>query len=190
MAVVADGATIFAETFECPRGRGGAFFTVLERALKFAGTIDRIAVGIGPGSYNGLRTAISAAEGLKLATGAELVGIASVRALPCAGAEYVAVNDARGGVFFHVRIRNRAIAGEFELLPLAELQARLAAQPEVPVFASAAAPAISQARAVFPDATLLAELASKEEPAAGELAPLYLKPAHITQPRRASSVLR
>jgi tRNA threonylcarbamoyl adenosine modification protein YeaZ len=184
LAVVEDGAAIFAETFECPRGRGGAFFLVLERAIKATGHPDRIAVGIGPGSYNGLRTAIAAAEGLRLATGAELVGVASVRALPCETAEYVAVNDARGGVFYHVRIRNRGIAGEFELLTAEALAARLGENPGLPVLASAAVAAIPQARVAFPDAVILAGLAIEAPPVVGAVEPLYLKPAHITLPKR------
>ena len=42
VAAVEDGAVIFAETFECPRGRGGAFFEVLDRAIRALGRPDRI----------------------------------------------------------------------------------------------------------------------------------------------------
>jgi tRNA threonylcarbamoyladenosine biosynthesis protein TsaB len=183
LAVVQNGTTIFAETFECPRGRGGAFFEVLDRAIKATGKPDRIAAGIGPGSYNGLRTAIAAAEGLRLATGAELVGIASVRALPCEMPEFVAVNDARGGVFYYVIIRNREIDGDFELLDAEAFLARLATQPGLPVLASGLLTAVPGARIVFPDAVVMAMLAQHEEPADGMLEPIYLKPAHITKPR-------
>jgi tRNA threonylcarbamoyl adenosine modification protein YeaZ len=186
VAVVDNGAPIFAEEFDSPRGRGGGLFAALERAMQACGRPDRIAVGIGPGGYNGLRTAISAAEGLKLATGAELVGIASVRALPCDAAEYFAVSDARGGVFYCGKIRDRALAGEFELLALPGLVARLDAEPHAPVLAPAEIPALPRATVAFPDATLLACLALDEQPATTTLEPLYLKPAHITKPRGAA----
>ncbi len=184
LAVVEDGVAIFAETFDCPRGRGGAFFEVLDRAIKTAGRPARIAVGIGPGSYNGLRTAIAAAEGLRLAMETEIVGIASVCALPCDASEYAAVNDARGAVFYYVKIRDREIVGDFELLPAGDLAARLDAQPEHPILVSAPIPALPHAAVVFPDAVLLARLALRKNPSSGPLAPLYLKPAHITQPKR------
>jgi len=164
--------------------RGGAFFEVLDRAVKATGKSNRIAVGIGPGSYNGLRTAISAAEGLRLATGAELVGIASVRALPCESAEYVAVNDARGGVFYYVKIRDRKIMGEFELLSAESLAERLDSQTELPVFSSLPVGAIPQAKVVLPDAVLIATLGLHEQSVESVIEPLYLKPAHITHPKR------
>jgi tRNA A37 threonylcarbamoyladenosine modification protein TsaB len=156
----------------------------LERAIQACGRPDRIAVGIGPGGYNGLRTAISAAEGLKLATGAELVGIASVRALPCDAAEYFAVSDARGGVFYCGKIRDRALVGDFDLLDLAALTARLNAEPAAPVLAPAEISALPRATVAFPNAEILARLALTVQPATSTLEPLYLKPAHITQPRK------
>lgn len=184
VAVVENGAVIFSETFDCPRGRGGAFFEVLDRAIRAAGRPARIAVGIGPGSYNGLRTAISAAEGLRLATGAELVGVASVCALPCEASEYAAVNDARGGVYYYAKIQDRRIAGGFELLSPDELAGRLDAQPGLSILASSSIEAIPRAAVVFPDATLIAALGMEEQPVAEPLVPLYLKPAHITLPKR------
>lgn len=183
VAVADSDATLFAEEFDSPRGRGGGLFAALERAMQTCGRPDRVAVGIGPGGYNGLRMAISAAEGLKLATGVELVGIASVRALPCEAVEYFAVSDARGGVFYCGKIRDRALAGDFELLDLAMLIARLDAEPHTPVLAPAEIPALPRAAVAHPDATILARLALDEPPATATLEPLYLKPAHITQPR-------
>jgi tRNA threonylcarbamoyl adenosine modification protein YeaZ len=183
VAVVEEGVTIFAEAFDCPRGRGGALFQVLEKAIKATGHPGRIVVGIGPGSYNGLRTAIAAAEGLALATGAELVGVASVRALPCEAEEYVAVSDARGAVFYYVKIRQREIVGEFELLDAGALISRLATET-APILCAAPVATVPQALAVAPDSALLAALGLPEKPAEQTLEPLYLKPAHITQPKR------
>src|SRR6059036_3923993 len=43
--------------------------------------IDCIAVGLGPGSYTGIRVAISIAQGWQLATGVKLLGISSADAI-------------------------------------------------------------------------------------------------------------
>src|SRR5262245_54096856 len=43
--------------------------------------IDCVAVGLGPGSYNGIRAAIAFAQGWKLARGVKLLGISSVECI-------------------------------------------------------------------------------------------------------------
>ncbi len=174
---------IFSESFACPRGRGGELFGVLERAVGVAGTFDRIVAGIGPGSYNGLRVAVAAAEGLAIATGADLIGLESVRALPCPRDEYVAISDARGGVFYFVRVHERQIEGDFELLPEEALRERLAGLIDWDLIAPAPLEAFPGAHIATPDAVILARLAKYENPATNGLAPIYLKPPHITAPR-------
>jgi tRNA threonylcarbamoyladenosine biosynthesis protein TsaB len=54
---------------------------VLERAGVAKESVQRIAVGIGPGSYTGIRIAISAAQGWHLATGCRVAAIGSFAAL-------------------------------------------------------------------------------------------------------------
>lgn len=181
VAVLDNEETVFAESFESPRGRGGALFPVLQRAIAEGGRPGRIAVGVGPGSYNGLRTALAAAEGLRLATGAELVGIASVRAFPCEELEYIVIGDARGGVFLHARIRGRSLEGDLELLEAGVLRERLGAT-SAPIFATSALPAFPEARVMSPSAEVLARLGTVETPGSTLLEPIYLKPAHITKP--------
>jgi tRNA threonylcarbamoyl adenosine modification protein YeaZ len=183
VAVVADGVTIYDERFECPRGRGGAFFPALDRAVSAAGRVDRIAVGIGPGSYNGLRAAIAAAEGLHLVTGAERVGIVSPRALAGGEGEFFALGDARGGVFWLARVAGGRIEDDFELLPLADLLARVDARPDLRRLAAGPLPTVPGVTVAAPEAAVLARLALEEEPATSGIEPLYLKPAHITAPR-------
>ncbi len=185
VAIVEKSGTLFAETFEIPRGRGSAFFPALERAVKAGGRIDRIAVGVGPGSYNGLRAGIAAAEGLHLALGAERVGIVSARALPGGGEDFFALGDARGGMFWLARIVDRAVVGDFELLPLDAVRARLEENPGVPRLSAAAIGDLPDVEVAWPEAEILARLAGGETPATHEMAPLYLKPAHITKPRAA-----
>ncbi len=66
--------------------------------------IERIAVGVGPGRFTGLRVGIATARGLAQSLGVELVGVSSLRALALAahedGGPVLAVIDARRGEAF------------------------------------------------------------------------------------------
>jgi|SRR5436190_1908232 len=60
-------------------------FEMIEAALRQARIereqIECVAVGLGPGSYNGIRSAIAIAQGWQLAAGTKLVGISAVACL-------------------------------------------------------------------------------------------------------------
>jgi tRNA threonylcarbamoyladenosine biosynthesis protein TsaB len=72
-----------------------------EAGLAFA-DLDRVAVGIGPGTFTGLRIGVSTARALAQGAGAELVGISTLRALALAAGDgpVLAVLDARRGEAF------------------------------------------------------------------------------------------
>ncbi|MCP9488972.1 MAG: tRNA (adenosine(37)-N6)-threonylcarbamoyltransferase complex dimerization subunit type 1 TsaB [Solirubrobacteraceae bacterium MAG38_C4-C5] len=75
---------------------------LLERAgLRFA-DLDRVAVGLGPGTFTGLRIAIATGHGLAHASGTGLVGVPTLEALAAGadGAAVLAVLDARRGEAF------------------------------------------------------------------------------------------
>lgn len=77
---------------------------LLERAGVDWSEVDRIAVGVGPGTFTGLRVGLASAHGLALSCGAELVGVSSLRALALGGAReqprVLAAIDARRGELF------------------------------------------------------------------------------------------
>jgi tRNA threonylcarbamoyl adenosine modification protein YeaZ len=66
-------------------GRHTAALGMIERVLAEAGVargdVDTLAVGLGPGSYTGIRAAIALAQGWQLANGVKLLGVSSVEAI-------------------------------------------------------------------------------------------------------------
>jgi tRNA threonylcarbamoyladenosine biosynthesis protein TsaB len=65
--------------------------------------LERIAVGVGPGTFTGLRIGIATARGLSQSLGVTLVGVSSLRALAYGlgeGTGVLAVIDARRGEVF------------------------------------------------------------------------------------------
>jgi tRNA threonylcarbamoyladenosine biosynthesis protein TsaB len=87
-----------------PRLLALAHELLADAGLTFA-DVRRIAVGVGPGGFTGLRIGVSTARALAQASGAEIVGVSTLHALaagarPAAGQGVLAVVDARRGEVF------------------------------------------------------------------------------------------
>ena len=95
-------------------GHSSDLMALLEALLAEAGiayaSINTVAVGLGPGTFTGIRIGLSNAIGLSLATGASLVGVSSLRALADAALDHnpsvVAMTDARRGEVFAAAARS------------------------------------------------------------------------------------
>jgi len=186
VALLVDGELRLDETFTADRRTSAALFPVLERALAAAARVDQVAIGLGPGSYAGVRIAIAAAIGLKLGLRAQLVGLPSVAALETNAPAYLAIGDARRDTFYFTHVEDGLCTVGPLLATADELHTLLAAHSALSVFTSVPLPAFPSAEIALPSAVRLARLAhaGRGLTAAGDLEPIYLREPHITQPKR------
>lgn len=171
--------------------RATPVFTLIETALRRAGldrkAIERIAVGLGPGSATGIRAAIAVAQGWHLARGVTVVGRNSL--------DVLAAGLQAGGMRGPVRLVSDAQRGEwhvarYELGPSAAVpveELRLVSREQLrawlhtgeTVLGPDAAAALPGARDAFPEATMLARLAVWCVP---DMPPEHLQPVHLRAP--------
>jgi len=111
-------------------GHAAQLLPLARRALEAVGAtladVRRIGVGVGPGTFTGLRIGVATARGLAQATGAELAAVSTLEALAAAaGTEraVLAVLDARRGEAYAAAFRG----GERLLGPVAIAPEGLAA---------------------------------------------------------------
>jgi tRNA threonylcarbamoyladenosine biosynthesis protein TsaB len=109
VAAWADGRSLGAFEHDVPNAHAEALLPLLERLLAEVGwsrsSIDRLAVGVGPGSFTGLRVGIALAQGIAIGLDRPLVGCGSLaamaRGVPVDDRRVrVPVLDARRGEFF------------------------------------------------------------------------------------------
>jgi tRNA threonylcarbamoyladenosine biosynthesis protein TsaB len=187
VALARDGR-LLAEAVEQTAGRGTDALGLIEKALVDANIprdqIEMIAVGLGPGSYTGIRAAIAVAQGWQLARGTRLLGVSSMASLAAqAQAEKIfgrvnLVVDAQRGEFY---LAVWEISGDacreispLEIVPAAEVAARQAGEiclgPEME-------------RRLFPSAATVAALGMGRADflPGSKLEPIYLRPASFVK---------
>jgi tRNA threonylcarbamoyladenosine biosynthesis protein TsaB len=121
---------------------------LLKKSSVHVNKIDVFIIGIGPGSFTGLRIGVSAVKGFGIATGKPCIGVASMDSIACnaAGDEYknkdiVPIIDAKRGQVYSAiyRIKNGLPKrlSDYMLLPIDKLMAKIKTQA---VFLGDAAP--------------------------------------------------
>jgi len=180
---------IFSQQFAADRSLGSLLFEPLQKAVSMVSKIDQIAVGLGPGSYSGVRIAISAAMGLSVTTGSNLVGVSSLIGIETEEDSYVAIGDARRDSFYFTSVRDRECVEGPLLCTADELGERLA-NASVPVFTCAPLAAFPQAQLAIPSAVILGAIAAQGKGiiASGALEPIYLRDPHITMPKAIKAI--
>ena len=155
-------------------GRSTRAFALIDAALREAGwereAIECLAVGLGPGSYTGIRAAIALAQGWQLARPVRVLGVGSVE---CLAAQ--AHGDARAELAeTATSVEALRIIGQEEARSL--LAGTLVVEP-------ALLHLFPNARVLCPDAAALGKLASARSDfvSAEKLEPVYLRPAQFVK---------
>lgn len=179
------GDEIVSRDWPNDRKNSGPFFENLQAMRQQFGRPDMIVVGLGPGSYAGVRIAIATAIGLQALSNTRLVGYPSICAFEADGKDYCVIGDARRQTFFYARIRANKLAEGPILVSENELQGNLARlNGEIPVFAAEHLPQFERALVRYPSASVLARLAqgSRSDFAKPPLEPMYLREPFVTMP--------
>jgi len=153
--------------------------------------IEVIAIGLGPGSYTGIRGAIALAQGWQLGRGVQLLGLSSVECLAAQAAEEKIfgplniVVDAQRNEFYLARYEigpdQWRQTEALRLAPVAEIdQLHRAGQR---IIGPDATQWFATAQDIYPDAAILGRLACRRRDyAAGEkLEPIYLREVSYTK---------
>jgi tRNA threonylcarbamoyl adenosine modification protein YeaZ len=195
VAVLRDGGVaVTAEAIESG-GNGATAFRMIEQVLAETKIereqIEVIAVGLGPGSYTGIRAAISLAQGWQLARGVKLLGLSS--------AEVIAAQARVAGILGRVNVvidaqRNEFYLATYEIFQdgwreIAPLKILSRAEVQSPAGADGilTGPEVARwfagSRTIFPRAATLAELAARRGHfTPGEkLEPIYLRETNFVK---------
>jgi len=209
----AAGEVTWRTEFSTDRAHNAVIFAPVTEALSACGgRLDGIAVGLGPGSYSGVRVGIAVANGLSLALDVPVVGVSSLEAYDGDLSGHFVVGDARRKTRFLARLVEGRLAGEPELIPEEEFSTRLLRETgwnrrgdRVELSSEEGAlpgPTLSGPRVFTPDERVASEVAGIEvrfpasivvarrgacELSRGcgntSLEPHYLRPPYITTPK-------
>ena len=195
VAVLRAGDAVAATEVIESGGNGTNAFAMIESALREAKLereqIEVIAVGLGPGSYTGIRVALSVAQGWQLARGVKLAGSGSAeclaeqaRAEKIFGRVNVVIDAQRNEIYlagYEISADVRREVEPLKILPAAEIKSRseeggIFIGPEVTRW-------FPSGRIMFPHAAMLAELAARRgDSAAGERQePIYLRETNFAK---------
>jgi tRNA threonylcarbamoyladenosine biosynthesis protein TsaB len=192
-AVLVEGTAPSCATEQRPREHGP--IALIEQALAAAGVereaIEGIAIGLGPGSYTGIRAAIAVAQGWCLGRKVRLVGLSSMEVLAeqvqsagVRGRVNLVVDAQRGEIYwtkYFIGPVERTILQPLRLATWEDLDAARA--EDEPLFGPD--PKLSErgVKLLMPSAAILARqaLGQGAEVAPEQLEPIYLRPTSFVK---------
>ncbi len=182
----ADGAIVFESRFVTDRAHNAAIFDpVSEIVASYRGALSGIVVGLGPGSYGGVRVGIAVANGLSVAMEIPTRGVSSLLCWESDSLSYVVVGDARRGNFFVAEIQEGALCREPSLVSVESVDDALTSARDRGLLIhtpdSTVVAAVPDARLSYPSAVRVAE--AFHEASTEALAPHYLLAPYITMPK-------
>jgi tRNA threonylcarbamoyladenosine biosynthesis protein TsaB len=189
-ALVVETAIVALRQEEARRGQAARLPLLAEAVLAEAGVeacrLDLIAVTVGPGSFTGIRAALSLAHGIGLGAGVPVVGVtvgeALAASLPRLGGRdfWAAIDSRRGRVFLERGTTVEAVA--LGALPMPEGRVAVGGDAAIAVAAELAARdcdvMLTDARLPAPRLVAMAALARHR----GELPPRPAQPLYVDPP--------
>ena len=183
---------------------GERMLPLVEELLAEAGwslaSLERIGVGVGPGSFTGLRIGVALAQGIALGLGCPVVGVGSLHAMafaaPPSELPTAAVLDARRDEYFVALFSSAGtelvgprtisqVGAEHALLDLAQGPVRIVGLP-----GAGWSNAFQSELTDLPSAIATARLAARLEPAEHPALPAYVRAADAVKPNLPPSPLQ
>ena len=189
----ATNEVVWENNFATDRAHNARIFQPLSEALEFSGReIDFIAVGIGPGSYSGVRIGIAAANGVAIALEIPVAGLSSLELFDVPNGNYAVAGDARRSTFFLADVSGQSLTGDPDLLSESEFAKRLEAIPDsTPILTPdrSLAKIYRRVREAHPCSRVLARRSNTLFRRASGIPddpvePHYLRPPYITQAKK------
>jgi tRNA threonylcarbamoyladenosine biosynthesis protein TsaB len=205
VALVEDGSVVSSMTHDTGTKHAEKMLPLVDAVLAAAGwsksTLDRIAVGVGPGSFTGLRLGLALAQGIGLGLERPVLGIGSVHAM-CRGVPdsmpgtRVALLDARRNDLFIAAYRGTQEIVAPQALARAAVAPFLGTLAEPLVVVGEVGTDLGLGRDVYrsevtdlPHAICVAFLGSELSPDAAPAEPAYLREPDAIRPKLRQSPL-
>ncbi len=189
------GEVLWQAQFESDRLHNAKIFDPVAEALELCrDKLERIVVGLGPGTYSGIRVGIAVANGLGIALDVPVGGLASIAVL-AEEEDFIVTGDARRSSYYLARIQQQCLQGEPELMDHQSWLSRMdeLRQQGLAIFSTENAlcnDPKSPIQLRTPQATALARQVAVmdndewDKLTQQALQPVYLRAPYITQPKQ------